>query len=265
MSAERRYSEQEIATIFEQAAEAQEAAHRHLSHGEGLTLAELQQIGKEAGITPAFIARAAATVDRADSVPPPETYFGLPVSVARTVDLPGPLSDEDWDRLVVDLRETFQASGEVRREGSLREWRNGNLHALVEPTESGHRLHLRTRKGNAQNNLLGSLGFFAINLAFLLMLVVSGATALDPATWVLALLAAGGLGRAGRTAYRLPRWAEERGRQMDAVAARTIARLGIPPTAEPVHEAVSAGRLDLDALEDPADESQTRSQHRTRI
>jgi DNA-3-methyladenine glycosylase II len=37
------------------------------------------------------------------------------------------LSDDQWDRLVVDLRETFNAAGIVGREGSLRQWRNGNL------------------------------------------------------------------------------------------------------------------------------------------
>ena len=71
MSPERRYNEQEIAGIFKQAAEAQETAQRHLSHTEGLTLAELQEIGKEAGITPEFIARSAAAVDRTDHTEPP--------------------------------------------------------------------------------------------------------------------------------------------------------------------------------------------------
>ena len=106
MSAEHRYSEQEIAAIFKQAAEAQEAAQQQKSPGEGLTLAELQQIGQETGITPEFIARAAAAVDRTGPSLPPTTYFGIPISVARTVDLPGPLSDDGWDQLVVDLRES---------------------------------------------------------------------------------------------------------------------------------------------------------------
>ena len=143
MSPERQYNEQEVAAIFEHAAAGQEAAQRQLPRGGGLSLVELEQIGKEAGITPEYIARAAAAIERTGPIPPPTTYFGFPVSVARTVDLPGPLSDQEWDRLVADLRETFQATGEVRSEGSLRQWRNGNLHALIEPTDSGHRLSLR--------------------------------------------------------------------------------------------------------------------------
>src|SRR5215207_1734059 len=118
MSPERQYNEQEVAAIFKHAAAGQESAQRQLPQGGGLTLAELEQIGKEAGITPEYIARAAAAA-RTGPVMPPTTYLGFPVSVARTVDLPGPLSDEAWDRLVADLRETFQATGEVRHDGSL--------------------------------------------------------------------------------------------------------------------------------------------------
>jgi hypothetical protein len=194
-----------------------------------LTLAELEQIGKEAGITPAYIARAAATLGQTGLTLPPTTYLGFPVSVARTVDLPGPLSDETWDRLVADLRETFQATGEVRRDGALRQWRNGNLHALIEPADSGHRLRLRTLNGNARGALLGGLAFFAMNLAFMLVAAVSAG--MDPGTLLLALMSAIGLGSMGVAAYHLPRWRAERARQMEGIAARAVERAGAPPAA----------------------------------
>jgi hypothetical protein len=228
MSPERQYNEQEVAAIFKHAAAGQESVQRQLPQGGGLTLAELEQIGKEAGITPEYIARAAA-VARTGPIMPPTTCLGFPVSVARTVDLPGPLSDEAWDRLVADLRETFQATGEVRHDGSLRQWRNGNLHALVEPTDSGHRLRLRTLSGNARSALVGGLAFFAINLAFMLVAAVSAG--MDPGTLLLAMLSAIGLGSMGVAAYRLPRWRAERARQMEAIAARAVERAGAPPAA----------------------------------
>jgi hypothetical protein len=229
MSPERQYDEQEVAAIFKHAAAGQESAQRQLPQGGGLTLAELEQIGKEAGITPEYIARAAAAVARTSPTMPPTTYLGFPVSVARTVELPGPLSEEAWDRLVADLRETFQATGEVRHEGSLRQWRNGNLHALVEPTDSGHRLRLRTLNANARSALVGGLAFCAINLAF--MLVAAVTAGIDPGTLLLALLSAIGLGSTGVAAYRLPRWRAERARQMEAIAARALERAGTPPAA----------------------------------
>ena len=260
MSDERRYSEEEIAAIFEQAAQAQEAAHRGLGHGEGLTLAELQQIGREAGITPEFVARAAASMDRSGPPPPPATYLGLPISATRTVDLPGPLTDAAWDRLVVDLRETFRATGTVRRDGALREWRNGNLHALVEPTESGYRLRISTRKGNAQQSL--TLGFAALAMGLVFLALFAADPGAEPKMMIImALFVAFGLGGIGRTAYQLPRWVKERERQMEAVIARTVERQGEAPAAT-LDAPVPA--LDLDALEEPADAAPVPTSRRTR-
>lgn len=204
MSNERRYHQEEIAAIFKQAAEVQEAAQRKLSPSEGLTLAELQQIGKEAGITPAFIAQAAAAVDQTSPALPSTTYFGLPISVARTVDLPGPFSDEDWEQLVVDLRNTFQATGEIRRDGSLRQWKNGNLQALIEPTESGHRLVLRTRKGSAQPALLGGLALLMLGLTMILAMGFSRGFRLVDETFIATLFAVLGLGIGGLRWFGFP-------------------------------------------------------------
>jgi hypothetical protein len=69
-----------------------------------------------------------------------ERAAGLPIGVGRTVELDRPRSDSDWERLVADLRETFEARGMVRYDGPFRQWTNGNLQALIEPTPSGHRL-----------------------------------------------------------------------------------------------------------------------------
>lgn len=109
MSVERRYSGEEIEAIFEQATRDREAGQRQLAPGDGLTLADLQQIGSEVGIAPEPIARAAATVGQTGQALPTTTYLGLPIGVGRTAELPGTMSDGDWDRLVVDLRETFGA------------------------------------------------------------------------------------------------------------------------------------------------------------
>ena len=262
MSPERRYNEQEIAGIFKQAAEAQETAQQRLPHTQGLTLAELQEIGKEAGITPEFIARSAAAVDRTGPAQPPTRFLGLPISVARTVDLPGPLSDENWDRLVVELRETFQARGKRQRDGSLREWKNGNLHAVVEPTESGHRLRLRTVKGNAKRRLLGGLAVFAFGLVFLLKPIGFSGDLASVRMMVLTLISVMGLGSMGLTAFRLPRWARERARQMEAIAARAVELVG-GQGATALREVAPSGRVDLDLPMDLAEAEQTRMKRRT--
>ena len=73
----------------------------------------------------------------------------MPIAVGRTLPLPRPLTDREWGMLVTDLRETFGATGRVGEDGNARYWRNGNLHAFVEPAEGGYRLRLGTVKGNA--------------------------------------------------------------------------------------------------------------------
>jgi hypothetical protein len=266
MSAERRFNEKEVTAIFEQATRAQQAAQQHAVNGEGLTLAELQQIGREAGITPEFIARAAATVEQGGSAQPPATRMGLPISVSRTVDLPGPLSEEAWDRLVVDLRETFNARGRIRRDGSLREWSNGNLRAMLEPTENGHRLRLRTLKGSAEGTIYGEIALIAIGVCFLLVMGLSDS--FEPTSLqmgVMGLLTMLGLGGFGATAGRLRNWAEERERQMEAIAARAV-DLAHAPISVPAHreEPVLARDLDLGSFQDAEEAPPARNPRRTR-
>lgn len=143
--AERRYYDAEVAAIFERASEIPQTALRQTLPSEGMTLAELQDIGREVGIPTESIALAAQTVGAAGS-PISRTFVGLPVGVSRTVQLNRHLSDEEWERFIVDLRETFNARGVVKTQGSLRQWTNGNLQALLEPTATGHRIRLRTTR-----------------------------------------------------------------------------------------------------------------------
>lgn len=248
MPEERRYDEREIAAIFEKAAEVQKSARGH--PGEGLTLAELQEIGAEAGLLPEFVAHAAALAERSVTAPPPRRYLGLPIGVARTVELPGAFTDADWDRLVADLQDTFHARGRTSRAGGLRSWQNGNLQAVIEPTNNGYRLRLRTLKGDASGSLGLGLAAFVLGLLFLLGSMLGGLDSLGDTGLVMALV---GLFVAGSKAVQLPRWAEERARQMDEVAARLAERSILPAglsAGSPAPSVPSEARLDLDALLD---------------
>src|ERR671914_9277 len=153
---ERRFNEAEVAAILEKAAEAQHAGARQLPSGEGMTLAELQAIGSDVGIDPRLVAQAAHALDKGGR-PTARRFLGLPIGVGRTIDLGRKLSDGEWERLVVDLRETFDARGNIRQEGSFRQWTNGNLQALLEPTPTGHQLRLRTFKGDAVRLISGGI------------------------------------------------------------------------------------------------------------
>ncbi len=214
---ERRYTEEEVSAIFERAAEAQQAVRRALPPGEGLTLTDLREIGREVGIPAELVDQAARSVGQAgrDSS---RTFLGLPVGVGRTVDLGRRLTDDEWERLVVDLRETFDARGTMRSEGSLRQWTNGNLQALLEPTPTGQRLRLRTVMGGARRTMALGLGLLGGAGTVVIMSALAGHFAEALAGTGSLMLAGGALFTVG--AARLPVWARTRRRQMEGVAAR---------------------------------------------
>lgn len=219
MSTQRHYTEKEIAAIFERATRAQEASKHANPHEKGLTLAELQAIGAASGITPEFIAHAAASIDHTARVAPPVRRLGMTVGVGRTVDLPGKLSDEAWEQLVVDIRETFQAKGKLQREGSLRHWTNGNLQVLVEPTQEGERLRMKTRNQNLEALFtMGSIGG-------VMMLILAAAVFMKgDMEGVMVMLAplVLFLGMLGYSGFNLPGWARTREEQMEALGARAV-------------------------------------------
>jgi hypothetical protein len=255
MSSQRRYSQDEIASIFRQAAKDQEIAKDQHSKSDGLTLSELKEIGMETGITPDLIEQAAEAVNKAVPTKAPARLMGLPVSASHEIDLAGPLSDENWNRLVVDMREMFRAHGKLEQIGQFRSWRNGNLQISVEPTEAGHRIRMRTFKGNASAGLLGSLAGGAVVLLILLALVSTGD--LDAGgTKMLMLMSMLGFGAFGINFFRLSQWSKERMGQMQALATRAREMAGITTNAVQL-ESNAAGVLDMEEEENLSEEEST--------
>ncbi len=229
-NAPRRFDEQETSLILEQASrlDAEEALNEpgtvtgpppHQS-GHGMTLADLQSIGEEAGIPAAAVTRAANAIARGDHLPPErKSLWGLPVGVARTIRFDHQVTDAEWERMVALFRRTFGTTGEVRGEGSLREWGIGRLRASLEPTEKGgHQLRLSTSKSDAAMfNVLGTV-FSVLGLSLAGLVAVK--TGFDPsAAWFGPIaIAVGGLSALARNAMVLPRWYAERARQMSTIA-----------------------------------------------
>ena len=222
MRDDRRFDDDEIAEILRRAASDHERERRPETLAAGLTLAELKEIGREVGIDPARVedAARAVTLQAVASSEPVPRLMGTPVGVSRSVPMPRAATDAEWERIVALVRSTFGAAGRVEVMGSLRSWRNGNLQVHLEPDGEGHRLRMRTLKGDA-TALAASGG--------VMTLVSAGLAAATWLTWdpanpkpLVAAFVVGalGLGQLAWVRLSLPRWAGERARQMDELAER---------------------------------------------
>lgn len=234
---ERQFSEEEVAAIFKQASESESLAT--LSSGRGMTLAELQEIGREAGMSPEAIARAALTLGQtARPQPPPQTLLGLPIAVGQTIEVGRPFTDADWESLVTDLRVTFNARGVIKQDGRFRQWTNGNLQALVEPTPAGFRLRLKTMNGNLRRLMIMGMSSLGIGAAAFVSSAVAGTLGLSGDAAGMGLLGIAGVGMVGFAAVQLPNWARRRKAQMDELTSRVAA-----PKTLPSETASSPGRI----------------------
>ena len=224
MADERTFNEDEVAQLLDKAAahaarmeRVDDAAPRVLRSGE-LTLAQVHEIAATVGIPADAVTRAAASVARGDLVPTARrTALGVPVGVSRQVELPRQMTDVEFDRLVVRLRETFGAEGRVTREGTIRTWRNGNLRVALEPTAQGSRVRMSTLRGDASVQTQLGAG------VLLLSAVLTGLMTLSPGavntSWgSVVVLAVLGVGLVVRNVLTLPRWAAERSRQMEQLS-----------------------------------------------
>ena len=216
---ERRYSEEEVGAIFELATKAQAGGPMQLPAGEGMTLAGLQEIGREVGIPAELVAQAAHALDT-QGRETDRRLLGLPIAVGRTVDLGRPLSDAEWEQLVVQLRETFDAAGRVNQDGAFRQWSNGALQVLVEPTPTGHQVRMRTTNTHSRNLIAGGLAVFGTAAAVSLSEIAAGSLTQPKSLAGLVFMAIMGLAVFAWGALPLPTWARQRRQQMQELANR---------------------------------------------
>ena len=217
----RRYGDEEVREILSLATTVDAKDQSLPAESGGLTLDDLQRIGQEVGIEPARIAEAAGSLDARGRVAAPvQKSLGLPVSVSRVVDLPRAPTDREWEQLVSAFRTTFGTQGRTTRSGGLREWSHGNLHISVEPTAHGEQLRLGTVKGNAV--ALNMLGLASGGMSVLMAALAAAAGKPEKAVVVFGLFSGMGLFAVASNFVRLPGWARERERQMEALAEHAV-------------------------------------------
>jgi hypothetical protein len=106
----------------------------------------------------------------------------------------------------------------VHAEGALREWSNGNLHALLEPTRTGHRLRLGTFKGSALISV--TAGVFTVGMSAVVGAAAAVNGTLSQAAVGLVAMASMGAALLANGTLRLPGWAQLRRRQIDGIVER---------------------------------------------
>ncbi len=207
----RRYTDDEVSEIFLRATDSAHQLGAQPPGRPGMSLAELQEIGAEAGIPAEQVALAAQSLDQPAAVGPvTRRMIGLPIAVADDVELGRHLTDAEWDQLVVMARDLFSARGLLRQDGSFRQWTNSNLQMLLEPGTGGHRLRFKTLNGYARGLIMAGTGAIGIAAAVSLTPLLSGNPALISNLDGMGILALVGSAMVGRGVYGLKGWAERR-------------------------------------------------------
>jgi len=173
------YTEKEIKELLERTAQLQSQSKETSKPSTGLTLTELESIAEESGLDPSLLQRAALEM----SVDPANTGFEVQTSTHVNAQrlVSGELSDEEWDEIVFELREVYDASMEMTDMGSYGqgtatkvgrnyEWRHTSLSGIhtrisIRPYKGGTKIDLKQRVGLA-SSMVESWVYAAV-LAFL--------------------------------------------------------------------------------------------------
>ena len=276
------YTEREVAQIIERAVVRQEEARRRQGQA-GLTLEEIERLGREVGIDPEHMLAAAAEIDAGAAERSSHTTT-THNHVERWTS--GPLNPYDWEDAVENLRQRLGTdyggmfgrtdSGKTVETGATKTWEHTSglgVHTRLTVSERGARTRIRLEQQ------VGSLSPPAEGVIYglLSMLLLGplaaalGATLFDG---VLALVTSIVLGlvlfaAASYATYRADvAWRAKKHRKLEDLADELALALAAPTTASgeatPVPTPEASLLLDLDALDvvapgTPARQRRTRS------
>ena len=108
---ERQYSEEEVALIIKRAAELQQTEQTEQEPSTALSLIEVEQIAKEAGIDPRLIRRAALGLDQPAQTNRPSPWLGAPTRLVFERVVEGEVSTEEFEGIVAEVRRTLGQNG----------------------------------------------------------------------------------------------------------------------------------------------------------
>jgi hypothetical protein len=108
----RRFSDEEVALIIKRAAELQHTEqHVEQEKSPSMSLMEIEQVAREAGIDPQLVRRAAQGLDRPATTSRPSVLTGAPTRLAYERVVEGEISVDDFEGFVNEMRRTFGENG----------------------------------------------------------------------------------------------------------------------------------------------------------
>lgn len=117
----RRYSEQEVALIIRQATELQQA-ESPADGKTGMSLAELEDIAREAGIDPHLVRRAATNLDTHARDERSSLFLGAPSGIRLERSVDGEISPDDYAAIVGEIQRTLGEMGTASTLGRTLQW-----------------------------------------------------------------------------------------------------------------------------------------------
>lgn len=160
--APRRYSEKEAGAILRKAAEMQRA-EPSAADPSGFSLAELEEVAREAGIDPAVVRSAAAELD----VSPAESFsaalVGGPLTVRLETELRGEYPAERFDALVPAIQNASPWQGHAGVVGKSLTWsaradsNTSSLQVLVVANDGKTLIRVEERLGGLAGALFGGI------------------------------------------------------------------------------------------------------------
>ncbi|PAP78338.1 hypothetical protein [Rubrivirga marina] len=292
----RTYSEREVSAIIERAVERQQAAEEGGGDA-GLTLDEIERIGRESGIDPAHLRAAAAEIDEAGRTLARQSgQSQTQVYVERWID--APFTAAGWEDAVSELRTRFGATigsafgsttGEtVQQVGQSFEWSHTSplgVRTRVTASPRGDQTRLRVTQlvGMASSTVEGVAygGIIAAVLAVAAVVTtgaLSGSAGLAAVVGALSFLLSW-VAAAPLVAAADRRWRARKLRELGDLADDLVPVLRVPADQDaeseperlpedadgvPEADGAALGRLDLDALPD-APEADGRDASRGRV
>jgi hypothetical protein len=249
MPGKRLYTEKDISAILRRATEMQRTRGR--DDTPGLSLEELQQVAEDVGIEPDLVRRAALEMEEGET-PKSDRLFGGPVEIDREWMIDGELTDERWEDALGEIRRTYSAEGEVRREGRTWDW--------VHRDQMGGRVHVSMSPAGSKTRFRISYGmkeWLWLHVVFLSIGI--GGVAVQYAVLSLGALAETGIGLLVMLAFFMIGWLSFRGftRRQDRKVQQLLNRLdallsepeGRTPEPTGLSDVTADDRLDVPALD----------------